>query len=242
MKHPDPRRFSAMLEGDLTVPETQVLQAHLSECEACSSLLQDLQGIRRQARELPDCLPSRDLWPGIARAIEEETVRDPDVIRLLPGGALGVQPKRRGIHLSVPQAVAAGLALVMFSGAVGAGLGHGTGSLAGSQMASVQEEAAPEALSSWASMVGEARPSLEATALEVVRLERVLAEHGDRMNPGTAQVLERNLSIIDRAIRESVSALEADPGNRFLENNLERAVVAKGEYLRDATLLVVPTV
>lgn len=238
MKHPDSRRISAMLDGELTSPEARELESHLTECEACSSLLQDLRAIRRQARELPVCPPSRDLWPGIARAIEEEQVQDPDVIRLLPGGALGVRGKRRGFHFSAPQAAAAGLALAMFSGAIGAGLGR----TAGPPAVTVQEETPPKGLSSWASMIGEARPALQATALEVVRLEQVLAEHGERLDPITTRVLERNLSVIDRAIRESVAALEADPENVFLENNLERAILAKGEYLRDAALLVAPSI
>jgi hypothetical protein len=54
------------------------------------------------------------------------------------------------------------------------------------------------------------------------------------------EVLDRNLAIIDGAIQESVMALRADPGNRFLKSNLERTIWTKGEYLRDATVLVVP--
>jgi hypothetical protein len=89
-------------------------------------------------------------------------------------------------------------------------------------------------------MVTEATPGLEATALEVARLEQILSEHRGELDPVTAQVLERNLSIIDGAIQESASALRSDPGNRFLQQNLERAVLAKGDYLRDASFLVVP--
>ena len=242
MKHPDPSHFSAFLEGDLTSREVRDLEEHLSECDACSSLLQDLQDIKRQAGELPDLLPSRDLWPQIAQAIEGEVVQDPDVIRLHPGGPAASSARRRGFHLSIPQAVAAGLALAMFSGGMGGLLVHE----ADSQRVATQGTAATDGASGptqeaqWVSMVGEARPALESTALEVARLEQVLAEYRENLDPVTARVLEKNLAVIDKAIGESVSALQADPGNRFLENNLERAVVAKGDYLRDAALLVTP--
>jgi hypothetical protein len=193
MKHPDTRRFSALLEGDLAPPELHELEKHLAGCDVCSALLQDLQDIQGQARELPDRFPSRDLWPGIAQVITEEAGGDPDVVRLHSGAPVLRQPRRRGLHFS-----------------------------------------------SWVSLVGEAKPALEAKALEVARLEQLLVEHHGGLDPHTVQLLEKNLGIIDGAIRESVSALRTDPGNRFLEDNLERAILAKGEYLRDATLLVSP--
>ncbi len=236
MKHPDHRRFSALLDGNLGPPEAGELEKHLEECDSCFSLLQDIRTIQQQARELPDRLPSRDLWPGIARAIQGEESRDRDVIRLHPDAPAPLKLKRRGFHLSVPQAVAASLALAMFSGVVGARLGHGSGIPA----RTVQEPASQEARSSWVSLVREATPGLAATALEVARLEQLLADHSGDLDPFSADVLEKNLGIIDRAIRESVSALRADPGNRFLENNLERSILAKGEYLRDAAFLVAP--
>lgn len=234
MKHPDPRRLSDLLEGDLGSRELEEVQDHLERCDSCSSLLRELRAIQEEARALPDRLPSRDLWPGIARAIQEEGVRDPDVIRLHPGTVVPSQPRRRGLHLSVPQAVAAGLALAMFSGAIGARLSSPPGS------APQAVSASQESMSSWVGLVTEATPGLEATALEVARLEQILSEHRGDLDPVTAQVLERNLNVIDGAIQESVKALRSDPGNRFLQQNLERAVLAKGEYLRDASFLVVP--
>jgi hypothetical protein len=124
----------------------------------------------------------------------------------------------------------------MFSGTVGARLGRGSDS----PVPTFQETASQGAGASWVSLVTEATPGLEATALEVERLERILADHRGDLDSLTAIVLERNLDIIDEAIRESVSALRADPGNRFLENNLERAILSKGDYLRDAAFLVTP--
>ena len=236
MNHPDSRRFSAFLEGDLAPPELHELEKHLAGCDVCSAMLQDLQEIQGQARELPDRFPSRDLWPGIAQVIKEEAGGDPDVVRLHSGVPVLRQPRRRGLHFSVPQAVAAGLAIAIFSGLVGARLGHE----ASSQTVAFQDGISLEMRSSWVSLVGEAKPALEAKALEVARLEQLLAEHQGELDPHTVQLLEKSLDIIDGAIRESVSALRTDPGNRFLEDNLERAILAKGEYLRDAALLVSP--
>ena len=236
MKHPDSRRFSDLLEGDLAPVEAKELEKHLAECDACALLLRDLRAHQQQAQELPDRFPSRDLWPGIAAAIQEEGGQDPHVIRLHPSAPDQVRPWRRRFHLSVPQAVAAGLVLAMFSGVVGARIDHRSGS----STEAFQEPTSQAAGSSWVGMVKEATPGLEAIAVEVAGLEEVLAQRRGDFDPLTIEIVEKNLGIIDGAIRESVSALQADPGNRFLENNLERAILAKGEYLRDAAFLVIP--
>jgi hypothetical protein len=52
------------------------------------------------------------------------------------------------------------------------------------------------------------------------------------------RILEKNLAVIDRAIRESVAALAVDPGNEFLVDHLEGAYRRKVDYLREATALL----
>jgi len=96
----------------------------------------------------------------------------------------------------------------------------------------------PQTEVTWVSLVGEASPDLETSAREVARLEAILAGNRGDLDVNTARILEKNLDVIDHAIRESLAALRADPGNRFLETHLERSIHTKGEYLRDAALLV----
>jgi hypothetical protein len=169
------------------------------------------------------------LWPGIEQAIQDDAVRDPDVIRLHPGIGPKARRTARGIRIALPQAMAAGLALAVVSGALGA-------RLARAPEAEVVPDPPLEA--TWVHMVGEASPDLESSAREVAQLEDILATHRGELDPATARILEKNLGVIDQAIRESVQALRFDPGNRFLETHLERSIRAKGEYLRDAALLV----
>jgi hypothetical protein len=91
---------------------------------------------------------------------------------------------------------------------------------------------------SWVNLVRETSPGLEGSALEVARLEEMLEQNRENLDPATAGILEKNLGVIDQAIRESLNALRSDPGNRFLETHLERSIRAKGDYLRDAAVLV----
>jgi hypothetical protein len=230
MRHPKSEIFSDYLDGELTLPEAEELEAHLEGCDICASVLRDLKEIQSRARSLEDQTPGRDLWPEIARAIQEGERGDPKVITLHPWAA---QPSsaagRSGFRLSYIQAVAAGLVLAIFSGGLGALLFGASSHLA-------TDDRPP----AWVEMVSSASPGLGASAREVARLEESLAKYRDRLEPETARILEKNLAVIDRAISESVRALEADPGNAFLESHLARSVEIKANYLREAAAFVVP--
>jgi hypothetical protein len=126
--------------------------------------------------------------------------------------------------------VAAGLALVLLSGSLGALLG----TVPFSERGPAAEESA------WVSAFTASDPELRGLAAEVARLEELLARHRQELGTGTAQVLEKNLQVMDQAIRESHAALRANPGNEFLEEHLARAFRAKAEYLRETAPLVSP--
>ena len=68
-------------------------------------------------------------------------------------------------------------------------------------------------------------------------LERTLADGRGRLDPETVRVLEQNLATIDKAIAQSRQALEADPGNIFLNTHLMSARQRKLALLRRATAL-----
>lgn len=57
------------LEGTLADGRRVAAEGHLRECVRCASLLRDLQNISREASELPDLVPARDLWEGIEARI-----------------------------------------------------------------------------------------------------------------------------------------------------------------------------
>ena len=231
MNHPKPELLSEYLDGELSPPEAEELEAHLRACDRCALLLRELSEVQRRAGALPDRYPEKDLWPEISRSIRAGGEEDAQVIALhpAPGPALSSAP-RRGIRLSYPQAAAAGIVLALLSGVAGA-------SVSGSRPEPepvVLEERVP-----MVEMLTSVSPVLGEVAAEVGRLESLLAQHKGRLDPATAGVLEENLGVIDQAIRESLRALESDPENPFLEAHLARSVSAKADYLREATSFVV---
>jgi hypothetical protein len=88
-----------------------------------------------------------------------------------------------------------------------------------------------------AAMAARALEAPPALAQELAALEGVLAEARSRLAPNTVRVLEKNLSVIDRAIEESVRALEVDPSNPFLRDHLDRAYREKADFLREVAAI-----
>ncbi len=66
-------------------------------------------------------------------------------------------------------------------------------------------------------------------------LTRALATERDRLAPATVALLERNLAVIDAALRESRDALARDPENVELRGLVASAAREKVELLRWAT-------
>jgi len=75
------------------------------------------------------------------------------------------------------------------------------------------------------------------TAASVAALEQTLARNRSRLDTGTVRVIEKNLAIIDRAIRDAQSALAADPANAYLNQHLAQETRRKLELLRQAATL-----
>jgi hypothetical protein len=74
---------------------------------------------------------------------------------------------------------------------------------------------------------------------EIARLRRIVDERRALLDTATVGVIERNLTIIDQAIRESRAALAGDPASALLNEQLNNALEQKVELLRAAALLPV---
>jgi hypothetical protein len=72
----------------------------------------------------------------------------------------------------------------------------------------------------------------------VASLETILEEGKEVLDPGTVQVLEDNLAIIDNAIDESREALNRDPGSNVLRRLLTENLLRKAALLKHAAVAV----
>jgi hypothetical protein len=134
------------------------------------------------------------------------------------------------VSFSVPQLAAATLVLALGSALVGRYF------LRAAPDAPAAMAPSPARVTE-ARLVGQAAPP-PGYAEELARLQLALEQGRSRLDPNTIRVLEKNLAVIDRAIRESQEALALDPGNPFLAEHLERAYRGKVDYLREATAML----
>jgi anti-sigma factor RsiW len=215
----DPAVLSDYLDGGLSVADQEAVERHLEECGECVRLLGELREVVVAARALPSVPPGRDLWPDIrARLGSPDRVAPASpAARVLPIG-----PRRR-VTLTVPQLMAASLAVAAVSAA-----------LVWAALGSVQT--APSAVMA-AAEAAEGAPWLVSSAYEpgMSALEAEYNARRDELDPETIMVIERNLAIIDEAIREAGEALAADPSSGFLNTRLADALRRRMSILREVT-------
>jgi Putative zinc-finger len=213
-------RLSERLDGSLTEEERGLLDAHLVTCAECRGVLGDLELVVARARTLPEIAPDADLWPGIAaRVAAFARVEGPAPARLARRNFV------RGITLSWPQLVAAGMTLVVLSGGAAWFLSRSAGG--GPEIATTGRRTP-------ATNAGLARVD-PVYAAELADLEKVLAERRGQLDPATVETIEANLKIIDLATTQARQALAADPANPYLKEYLSKTMARKVELLKNAT-------
>ena len=221
------KRLSDYIDEELSPAERDACEAHLLACAECREVLGELRVIVAEARELPDDEPVRDLWTGIQPRLDTP----PLSIERSPARA---PVRRRVFALSVPQLAAAALACAVIGGggAMLASGSFGSGTTPLPPVAAGRPTGAPPATLA-AMLPGEA-----AYDHAVADLRAVLEAGKGRLKPETIAVLEENIATIDRAIERSRKALEADPGNAYLNAHVQAAMRRKLEVLRRAADLV----
>ncbi|HYL56739.1 MAG TPA: zf-HC2 domain-containing protein [Gemmatimonadales bacterium] len=204
-------RLSEYVDGELTLGERTALEAHLAACGKCRQTLEELRRVVARAQALDDRPPAADLWPGIAEHI--------GVV------SLAARRGRRRLSFTVPQLAAAAVVLTFLS--------VGSAWLALRNPRTVEPVATtmpPMAPVGWTQLDPR-------TAASVAALEQTLARNRERLDTATVRVIEKNLGIIDRAIRDAQSALAADPANPYLNQHLAQETRRKLELLRQAATL-----
>jgi anti-sigma factor RsiW len=209
-------RLSEYLDDELDAAERPACETHLASCAECRAALADLRRVVARAEALSDEPPAADLWPGVEAAI----------------GRGAVVPFRKRlqvrIFLTLPQAAAAGILLAALS----AGLAWVVLSRGATERSEIAQGAAGAGVP-----VVRASFADESYDRAVADLERALTDRRAALDPKTVASIERSLQTIDRAIAEARRALEADPGNVYLNGYFAATRRRKLELLRQASAL-----
>ena len=220
--HPT-EQLSEYIDDELTPAARASLEAHLSSCRECSTLLAELRAVVAAARGVAEEPPTWDLWPGIARRLAPRS-RGPQVV------AIDARRARR-FSFSIPQLAAASIAVALVSaGAVWFAIRGGGEPLAprastggGAPVTAVSDAGVDQRFAEYEAAVDE--------------LERLLHELDDRIDPQSRDAIDQNLAIIDEAIGQIRGALEADPDDAYLNTHLASTMQRKIDVLQEATRL-----
>jgi hypothetical protein len=194
------------LEGRIASRENERLEEHLRVCADCRELLRDFQGIIEGAKKLPEVSPEGKTWPKILSRVREAGVES------AARGKAEVKDRRSPLFpVRARLAWATALVLVVI-GALVLGLRP-------------WRSAAPLSLSAadrvTLAKLGEAEKHYQ---LAIRALNEALASQKGGLSPQVASVFERNLKVIDSAIRACQDAVLKDPGS------LEARVFLLGAY------------
>lgn len=209
-------RLSEYLDGDLTPAEHAEIDAHLRECPSCRDILAELRAVVRQAGSLPDTPPSANLWPGIEAQISPNA-------RVVP-----FTPRR--FSFTLPQLVAASLALMLLSGSM-VWLAR-IGGTDFPRTAAVDQDSLERPIEPTPAKFDD-----EHYDDAIADLQETLNSGRTKLDPDTVRILEQNLKAIDAAIEQCRLALEKDPANVYLNNHLAQAKQRKLALLRRAMAL-----
>ncbi len=184
-----------LVDGRLSAREQRRVRRHLASCEPCSEQLAGLEALLAEVDSLPLAIePPTDLWGGIESRLSPKT-----------GQGHTLHWRRWASRL------AAAAALMTLGALLSQVL------LPGTRRSHDQPPVATAA-------TGERRADFALAEADYLRAKEVLWAVADTkpevVSPEVREVVERNLKIIDQAIRELRSALQADPGNPQLENLL----------------------
>ena len=220
-------RLSEYLDDELAPEERAALAGHLATCAECAATLADLRRVVARARALESAGPATDLWPGIAERIAtgSEPVR-----------AIKTERFRR-VSFSLPQLLAAGIALMVLSGgSVWMLRPNRTGAPA--PIAALPTPTAVPPAGGTNTSVSWQRRAAPGYDAAVADLEQVLEQGRGRLDTATVRVLEQNLRVIDQAIEQARRAVAADSANAYLNSHLAETMRRKLDLLRQAASLV----
>lgn len=210
-------RYAALvqdfLDGELATGARADLEQHVAACPSCRALRDDLREITRVAGELPRHTPRPQVWARIASRLEQEQAKRP-------------APFWTGARVML--AMAATLVV-----GVGASLWVLRAPAPGTQAAVTQ---------SGKDLVKDVDEHLRIADAHytqaITGLEQVVKTEQASLDPAVAETLQKNLGVIDMAIRESRQAIQTQPHSELAQTSLFEALRQKVALLEDTIALI----
>lgn len=212
--------ISELIDGSLNRRDYALLEAHLGECLECAEVRNDLNAIvgfcREHRGEYDAPANERALWLRISNTIESER-------RAAPQYATASRPRRPGFlsrswELSFPQ-MAASVAAIIIMVALGTAV-------------AVRRTLNPAPTS--ATLAGLSIKDRYRHQQQVIDYWNQRVEMNKaRWNPQMRETFDRNMSVIDAAVADSLRELTVNPHDEISEDTLNAALNDKVTLLKE---------
>ena len=197
-----------LIDGEIASGAREDLEQHVASCPSCRALLADLREITRVAGELPLHPPRPQVWARIASRLEEEQAK---------------RPATFWTGARVMLAMAATLVV-----GVGASLWVLRAPVPVTQSGKDLVQDVDEHL-----RIADAHYEQA-----IAGLEQVVTSDQATLDPAVAETLQKNLGVIDQAIRESREAIRTQPHSELAQTSLFEALRQKVALLEDTIALI----
>jgi hypothetical protein len=215
-------QIGELVDGTLDPPSEQRLLAHLATCPDCRAMADDFKAIRLTARGLDQPVPPDRVWTRLSAALEAER-----------------HQRRRWWPVSFAptwQLAAVALTLlVMVGGLTWTAWRHVTPAPAVVATEPAPSTVDPELVRS---VETELKLAEEHYEKAIAGLEQITDAGRSTLDPQVAEVLQKNLSVIDQAIGESRDALRTQPASEVAQESLFGALRSKVTLLQETLALI----
>lgn len=219
-----------LVDGTLAGESRARVETHLQACAACQVVVADLRRIRESARALDRHEPPDGAWARISAALDTEEARR------AAEAATAARPARAGVFAGWRPAWGVLAAAAVLAVAVTTTL------LLYRTPAAPENTAGQPANAAAADLVSTVETELQLADQHyqkaIAGLEQVWREGQSTVDPQTAAVLQKNIGIIDQAVRETREALKAQPADEVAQTTLFEALRRKVDLLKDMVALV----
>lgn len=224
--HQSRRLINELLDGELREQDRRQLQAHLESCSLCRTLYEDLKAIKETFVPADEMEPSEQVWEKLKNRLQVEVIPqlgDRQAVRLSERERTSGQ-KSRWFKLPSPvfrYGVATLIFLALVIGAFFLGRNSGHSTRTGIKVAS--ENPALQKIQEAEFYYHQAIQSLT----------RAVEESGNGLPPEMAEILQANLSLLDRTIELCQQAVNEQPDNLQVREYLLSAYNSKAGFLNN---------
>jgi anti-sigma factor RsiW len=217
-----------LVDGRLDGAERRSVERHLEGCAQCRALVEDLRSIRAAAFMLDRREPRAETWSKVQAAIAAEPAPRG---RLLTMSGLGA--RAGGANWPVWLGAAAALILATVIGLLPL---INRDQAAHDDTAQQQVEEPAEVTVESVTAEFEAAEKHYQKAID--DLQTIANKDNGELDPQVAQVLQKNLTVIDQAITESRAALRSQPSSSNAQSGLFDALRSKVALLQQTVELI----